>query len=187
MIIKPSGHGGLFAFQRTCLPQRCGIAGTPPGPGCRQVVAGNPFSRPMSVTEVAGLFFCNLHRVHRTSPGPPREQLTTATNTGSRSEHACAPVGRKEAVIDAGYPQETRQLAIRPRGTGRIIPTSSSGTCCADLASRPTRVVLASSAPCRWSRIGRVGRTAHCSVTGASSCFGCAARTCRGWGDFTAQ
>ena len=62
-------------------------------------------------------------------------------------------------------------------GTGRIIPTSSSGTCRADLASRPHKVMLAWSAHCRSSMTKMVGRTAHCSATRASSCSASTAGT----------
>ena len=54
-------------------------------------------------------------------------------------------------------------------GTERIIPISSNGTCRADLASRPHKVMLAWSAHCRSSTTRMVGRTAHCSVTSASN------------------
>ena len=62
-------------------------------------------------------------------------------------------------------------------GTGRMIPTSSSGTCCAALASRPHKVMLAWSAHCRSSMTRMVGRTAHCSATSASNCSASTAGT----------
>ena len=73
----------------------------------------------------------------------------------------------------------TRRSASRSSrcGTGRIIPTSSSGTCCAAFASRPHKATLAWSAHCRSSTTRMVGRTAHCSATSASNCSASTAGT----------
>ena len=66
------------------------------------------------------------------------------------------------------------------------MPARSNGICCAALASRPHKARVVWSAHCRSSITRMVGRTAHCSVTSASTCSastpgsaGISPRSCR--------
>ena len=106
----------------------------------------------------------------RLSSGLPPARAATRSATAA----PVSPVSWSRAASST-----TRRSASRSSrwGTGRIIPTSSSGTCRADLASRPHRVTLAWSAHCRSSTTRMVGRTAHCSATSASNCSASTAGT----------
>ena len=98
----------------------------------------------------------------------------TKLATSSATAEPVSPVSCSRAAS----PTTRRSASKSSRcGTGRIIPTSSSGNCRASLASRPHSVMLAWSAHCRSSMTRIVGRTAHCSATSASNCSASAADT----------
>jgi hypothetical protein len=64
----------------------------------------------------------------------------TRAATSSATAASVRPVSRSRAAS----PTARRSVSRSSRcGTGRIMPTSSSGACCTDLASRPHSVMLA--------------------------------------------
>ena len=98
---------------------------------------------------------------------PPSGLAPARAATRSATAAPVSPVSSSRAASPAARRSASRSSRC---GTGRIIPTSSSGTCPADLASRPHKVTLAGSAHCRSSTTRTAGRAAHCSATSASNC-----------------
>ena len=106
------------------------------------------------------------------APSASRSRLASGLPPARSATRSATAISVSPASSSRAAPPATRRSASRSSrcGTGRIIPTSSSGTCRADLASRPHKVMLAGSAHCRSSMTRTAGRTAHCSATSASNC-----------------
>ena len=125
-----------------------------------------------------------LSDIQRVACRPARQpqQVAAGAAAGQRGyqvgHRRLAERGQLQPGHAARRPPQRQQLV--PLRHRRIIPTSSSGTCPADRASRPHRAQLAGSAHCRSSMTTMTGRTALRSATSASSCSASTAgRRCR--------